>query len=147
MTLRVSRRPMRTAAVAALLAAVAACGSRASADPKNREIPWRYGPTTGGATAEHVQGTGTKGGAPMAKGWQCRLHDGKRLTVQPYQPASAHPLFGKVSLSLSLFDKAEQQIGALRSDPVTAQPATFTFELPEDVAAKLWDLVIWYVAP
>jgi hypothetical protein len=129
-----------------LLALAAACGSRAAADLNNREIPWKYGPTTGGATSEHVQGAGLKGGPAIAKGWQCRLQDGKRLVVKPYQLASTHPLFGKVTLTLRLFDKAEKPLESVRSTVVTAQNATFTFELTEAVANKLWDVVIWYVA-
>ena len=71
--------PIRPAAVALMLAAVAACGSRTVADPKNREVAWAYGPTVGAATSEHVRGAGKENGvAPIAQGWQCRLHDGKR---------------------------------------------------------------------
>ena len=99
---------------------------------------------TGGATAEHVQGTGNRDCAPIAKGWQCRLHDGKRLTVKPYQLAQTHPLFGKVAMSFGLFDKTGKQLETVRSDAVTAQNATFTFELTDVVATQLWDLVIWY---
>jgi hypothetical protein len=139
--------PSRPAALASLLAMTAACGSRIATDPKNREIPWTYGPTTGGATPEHVQGTGTKGGTPIAKGWKCRLHEGKRLTVAPYQLAPAHPLFGKVVMSLGLFDKMGKQLETVRSGVVAAQTASFTFELTEEVATRLWDLVIWYVEP
>ena len=129
-----------------MLAAVAACGSRTAADPKSREIPWTYGPTTGGATSEHVRGTGKEGGAPIAQGWQCRLHDGKRLTVRPYRLAETHPLFGKVVMAIGLFDKTGRQIGKLSSEAVTAQNASLTFELTDAVVAQLWDLVIWYRA-
>ncbi|MFY9341087.1 MAG: hypothetical protein WAT39_01270 [Planctomycetota bacterium] len=127
-----------------LLAAVAACGSRVAGDPNSREIPWTYGPTTGGATAQHVQGTGKQGGAPVARGWQCRLHDGKRLVVRPFQLAESHPLFGKVAMSFGLFDKTGKELGMVRSGAVTAQGATFTFELAADVASRLVDLVVWY---
>ncbi len=136
---------IRRSAVALLVAAAAACGSRITADPDNREVPWTYGPTTGGATAEHVQGTGSGGGAPIARGWKCRLHAGKRLTVQPYQLAPTHPLFGKVVMSFGLFDKTGKQIGTVRSEPVTAQHAAFSFDLADAEATQLWDVVIWYV--
>lgn len=138
--------PLRPAALTFLLLAAAACGSRIATDPKNREVAWTYGPTTGGATSEHVQGTGKKGGAPVAKGWQCRLQDGKRLTVTPYQLAESHALFGKVALSIGLFDKTGKQIAMVQSAAVTAQTATFTFELTDAVATQLYDAVIWYCA-
>jgi hypothetical protein len=144
MSMRAHVRPTLPATVVLLSAAVAACGSRVASDPRNREISWTYGPTTGGATAEHVQGTGTKGGSPIAKGWQCRLQDGKRLTVHPYELAPSHPLFGKVVMVFGLFDKTGKPLETVCSDAVTAQNATFTFELTEDVATRLWDLVIWY---
>lgn len=142
---RAHRRPPCPAAAALLLAALAACGGE-TVDPGNREIPWTYGPTTGGATAEHARGTGSGGGAAIARGWQCRLQDGKQLTVQPYQLAPSHPLFGKVLLVIGLFDKTGKQLSTVLSPTVTAQNATFTFELTDAVANELWDLVIWYRA-
>jgi len=140
------RRLILPATIASLLAVVGACGAKAPADPKNREIPWTYGPTTGGATAEHVRGTGTKGGPPVAAGWQFRLQDGTRLTVVPFRLAETHPLFGKVALSVGLFDIAGKQLGSFRSEAITAQNATASFDLTEDVATKLNDVVIWYRA-
>lgn len=131
----------------ALLLFAAACGSKAAADPNQREIAWSYAPTTGGATAEHVQGTGRKGGPAIAKGWQCRLQDGKRLTIQPYQLAASHPLFGKVMMSISLFDKKGKEIGSVRSATLTAGHASSTFEIAPEVAAQLWDVAIYYVTP
>lgn len=125
-------------------AAIAACGSRVAADPNTREIAWTYGPTTGGATPVHVLGTGKKDGAALARGWQCRLHAGRRLVVKPYQLAATHALFGKVALTIALFDQAGQQIGSVRSPVVTAESTEFRFELTEAVAGRLWDLVIWY---
>ena len=134
-------------ASSALLLFAAACGSRVAADPNQREIAWTYGPTNGGATAEHVQGTGRKGGPAIAKGWQCRLLDGKRLSIQPYQLAASHPLFGKVMMSIDLFDKTGKKIGSVRSAMLTAGNASSTFEIAPDVAARLWDVVIYYVTP
>lgn len=130
----------------ALLAAFAACSKTAPTDPKNREIPWSYGPTTDASSAEHLTGTGKKGGAAMSKGWQCRLQDGKRLLVQPYQLAESHPLFGKVALNVGLFDKTGKQLGEQTSPKLDAGNATFTLELDEATATQLYDVVFWYVA-
>lgn len=137
-------RSLHAAALAFLLVATASCGRDMAADPKNREVPWTYGPTTGGATSEHVQGTGKQGSAAIAKGWQFRLQDGKRLTVRPYQLAESHPLFGKVAMSVGLFDKTGKELGTVDSAAITAQNATFTFELTDTVANQLCDVVIWY---
>ncbi len=138
------RRPLCRSAAALLLSAVAACGGGPAADPGNREVPWTYGPMTGTSTMEHARGTGSEGGAAIAKGWQCRLQDGKRLIVQPYQLASSHALFGKVTLSVGLFDQAGKQLAMLVSPVITAGNATFTFDLDAAVASQLWDLVFWY---
>lgn len=145
MRLRLLRRPLRGTGLVLLLV-MAACGSGTVADPGNREVPWTYGPTTGGATAEHARGTGSDGGAAIAKGWQCRLQDSKRLVVRPYQPASSHPLSGKVKMVIGLFDKAGKDLATVVSPTVTAPAATFTFELEDAVAKNLWDVVIWYRA-
>lgn len=110
-------------------------------------MTWVYGPTTGGASAEHVLGTGKKDGNKIAQGWQLRLQEGRRLAVRPYQLADAHPLFGKVVLSIALFDKAEQQIGTIQTGPIQAKNATFTLDLAPDVAARLHDVVLWYRTP
>lgn len=142
MHMRAHLRLIRPAAVAFLLVVVAACSK--AADPNNREVSWTYGPTTAEATAEHAQGVGGKNGPAIAKGWQCRLQDGKRLVVRPYQLASSHPLFGKVVMSVGLFDKTGKDIETVRSGPITAENATFTFELTEAAAGRLYDLVIWY---
>lgn len=131
-------------AAAPWLLLLAACGGKAAADPNQREVSWAYGPTTGGATAEHVQGIGGKGGPGITKGWQCRLQDGKRLLVRPYQLADQHPLFGKVTLVIGLYDKTGKELAMLKSAPVTAANASFTFDLDAAVAGQLWDLVLWY---
>lgn len=133
--------------LAAMLAGFAACSKSAPADPKNREIPWSYGPTTEASSAEHLTGTGKKGGAAIAKGWKCWLQDGKRLLVQPYQLAESHPLFGKVALNVGLFDKTGRQLGEQTSPKLVAGNATFTLELDEATATQLYDVVFWYVAP
>jgi hypothetical protein len=141
MCLRAHRRPP---CQIVFLLAMAACGSETAADPHNREIPWTYGPTTGGATAEHARATGSDGGAAIAKGWQCRLRDGTHLTVQPFQLAASHALFGKVTMVVGLFDKTGKQLSTLRSPVITAENASFAFDLTDDVAIQLWDLVFWY---
>lgn len=146
MSIRASRPTPRTIALLSMLACAAACGSRISGDPNNREIAWSYGPVTGGATKVHVQGAGKDKLPPVAKGWHCRLLERKRLTVQPYQLADSHPLFGKVALSIALFDKAGQQLEMVRTDTLTAQTSVMTFDIAESVATQLWDVTIWYVA-
>lgn len=136
----------RFATIALVCSALAAgCGSRVTNDPNDREVPWNYGPLTGGATAEHLAGAGKKGGDPVAKGWHCRLQERKRLVVRPYQLAESHPLFDKVALSIGLFDKTGAQLGMLRSGRIGAGKATFTFDVDAATAERLWDLVIWYV--
>ena len=138
--------PARQCAGLPLLLAVAACGSSSTFDPNNREVPWTYGPLTGGATEVHLSGAGKKG-EPVAKGWQCRLVQQKRLTVAPYQLAAAHPLFGKAMLSIGLFDRAGNRIETLRTTPLAAGGGAFSFELAEATAKALNDVVIWYVEP
>jgi len=139
---RTHRRPF--CPMAFLLVALAACGGGTAPDPNSRDIPWTYGPTKGGATAEHARGTGSDGGTAIAKGWQCRLQDGKHLTVQPYQLATSHALFGKVAMTVGLFDKTGKQLATLVSPVITAENATFTLELGDEVASQLWDVVFWY---
>lgn len=131
--------------VAPLLAAaaLAACGSEPAADPANRKIPWSYAPTTGGAAPEHRRATGAEGGKAVAEGWRCRLQDGRRLTVQPYNLAASHPLFGKVALTIGLFDRQGRDLATFVSPVLTAEPVTWTFELTDAVARDLCDVVIW----
>lgn len=128
---------------ALVCAALCCCGAEPARDASGREIPWTYGPTKGGATQEHLIGTGTSGDQAIAKGWKCRL-DGGRLTVKPYVLAQTHPLFGKVVVVVGLFDKSGKQLATLRSDTIDAQNATFSFDIDEAVAAKLWDVVFWF---
>lgn len=127
-----------------LLATVPSCKSQKKYDWKNREIAWTYGPTTGAARSEHLIGTGTKGARAIAEGWKCRLSAGKHLTVKPYKLAASHALFGKATMIISLFDKTGAKIATIRSEAITAQNATFSFEITEDLAKPLYDLVIWF---
>jgi hypothetical protein len=141
---RPARSTLRPTALLLLLAATACGDPPVAADPNRRKIDWTYGPTTGGATTEHVRGTGKEGGKAIAKGWQCWLLDGKRLTVQPYELAASHPLFGKVTMGIGLFDKNGKELAMLASPPLAAGAATFTFEIAEDTAKQLLDVVIWF---
>lgn len=130
-----------------LLLALAGCDRQPAADPNNREIPWAYGPTANLATEVHLRGTGKEGGSAIAGGWSCRLVDGRRLTVTPRQLASSHPLLGQVVLSVNLFEKSGQDLKSFVSPTITKDGGTFSFDLPADVAARLWDLVLWYRKP
>lgn len=139
-----SRRSFAIAA--ATLVVAAACSKGAPPDPKNRPVPWSYGPTTADATNEHLVATGTKGGAKLSVGWQCRLQDGKALLVQPFKLAESHPMFDKVVLSIGLYDKADQLLTRVQSEPLTAKTTGFTFPVDEATAAKLATLTFFYVA-
>jgi hypothetical protein len=139
-------RTLRRAAAALAFALLAACGKPVPTDPNNREIPWNYGPRTNDSTAAHLGGTGTKGGAAIAKGWQCRLVDGKQLVVRPYQLSSSHPLFDKVVLSVGLFDKNGKPIVQHMSELLTAKTEALTFDVTPEQASKLYDLILYYVA-
>ena len=134
----------RYALLMLLLAAASACGSKTPYDWKNREIAWVYGPTSGGATSEHLKGTGSRGPGPIAVGWKCRLSDGNKLTVKPYQLSKSHALFGKAKMIIGLFNKGGEKIDTVRTDTITAKNATFSLEIKEDVAKPLWDVVIWF---
>ena len=124
-----------------------ACERQPAVDPHNREIPWAYGPTANLATEVHLRGTGKEGGVAITKGWSCRLQEGKWLTVTARQLVSSHPLLGQVVLGIKLFDKSGQDIRSFESPTITKDSATFRFELPPEVAARLWDLILWYRKP
>ncbi|MGC6487088.1 MAG: hypothetical protein ACON4Z_05555 [Planctomycetota bacterium] len=130
----------------ALAVVLASCGGEPEPayDWRNRDLAWKYGPTTGTAPLEHLLGTGTKRGEPVAEGWRCELRGGKTLTVKPFRLASQHEIFGKAGLVVGLFDKQSEQITTLRGDALTAQNATSTFELDEEIAERVYDLILWY---
>ncbi|MGK0204863.1 MAG: hypothetical protein ACI89X_003327 [Planctomycetota bacterium] len=132
------------AALTLLLATVPSCGSPKKFDWKNRDIHWTYGPKHGGATFEHLTATGTQGPGKIAEGWKCYLTDGKTLTVKSYKLAKSHSLIGKTKLVISMFNKSEIKLHTIFTDTLTADNSTFTFELDEEFAKPLWDLVIWY---
>lgn len=139
--------PVRTAAGLALCAMLTACGAKdqPAYDWRNRDLAWKYGPTTGTATPEHLAGTGKQGKAAMAEGWKCELSGGTKLTIRPFRLADQHPMFGKAGLVVGLFDKSEQRMTVLRTDkPVTKENATFTFDLDEATGKKVYDLILWY---
>lgn len=137
-------RARRRAFLPTLLLLTGACGDRLAPDPNNREVAWSYAPTKGGASPEHVQGSGANGGTAITRGWQCRLQEGKRLVITPYELATKHPLFGKVKLLVGLFDKDGKQIEMLQTGTITTTTSTFTFDLSDTTAARLEDLVLCY---
>lgn len=135
--------PVRLAALALLFAATPSCGGEVEKyDWRNREIPWSYAPTKSSASAEHLAGTGTKGGSKIAQGWKFRLVDGKQLTVAPFELSKSHALFGEVRMAVGLFDKDSQMLATEVSAPITAENASFTFDVEPDAAKALWDVVV-----
>lgn len=128
-----------------LLTLASACGSKKPTDWKNRAIAWKFGPTSGGATFEHLTGTGTKGAGPIAEGWKILLSDGNKLEIKPAQLAKDHKLLGKVKMNVGLFNKAHKKIETFRTDVLTAENSTFSFAIKEDAAKQIWDAVIWFV--
>ncbi|MBM3974878.1 MAG: hypothetical protein FJ301_12345 [Planctomycetes bacterium] len=131
------------AAVLALLVAGLAGCDRTTADPNDREVPWAYGPLVDTASAEHLGGAGKKG-APISKGWQCRLQQQSKLVIRPFQLSSEHPLFGKVALAVRLYANDtlldEQRTGVLQSGN-----ATFTLDVDPAVGPKVNNLIFFYV--
>jgi hypothetical protein len=143
MRARLIRHPLYFAALAFLLVVLPCCGSKKEYDWKNRDLAWAYAPTKGGAILEHLRGTGTKG-SPIAHGWKCLLIDGD-LTIKPYELSKTHALFGKTKMVIDLFNKSEKKIGTVRTGTITKDKATFSFEIKEDVAKQVWDVIIWFV--
>ncbi|MEO6593353.1 MAG: hypothetical protein ABIP94_01210 [Planctomycetota bacterium] len=45
---------------------------------------------------------------------------------------------------VGLFDQNGKQLETVRSAAITAQNATFSFEITKAVAKPLYDLVIWF---
>ena len=80
----------------------------------------------------------------MAQGWRCELSDGKTLTVRPYKLERQHEMFGKAGLVVGLFNRDSQQIETLRTSAITADNATFSFELDAATAEAVYDLILWY---
>ena len=139
--------PLHHAIAGLLVTAWASCGQAEPYDWRNRDVDWTYGPTNPTARAEHLRATGTKGGAAIAEGWKVRLSDASRLTVRPYRLAQSHPLFGEVVMSISLFDRDGKRLETVQSEAVTATNATFAFDVSEDLARSLYDVVIWFREP
>jgi hypothetical protein len=132
----------RTVLAVAFAAVLASC-DRTAADPNNREVPWAYGPLVDTASAEHLGGAGKKG-APISKGWQCRLQDQKQLVIRPFQLSAEHPLFGKVALVVRLYDN-DTLLGEQRTDVLRPDNATFTLAVDPAVGPKLNNLIFFYV--
>ena len=91
----------------------------------------------------HLAATGTQG-APIAKGWKVHLVDGTKVTVHPFELSKQHELFGKCVMAVELYDKQSQKIETLVSTPITADGATFSFDVTEDIAKKTWDAIVWF---
>lgn len=128
----------------AMLLALPSCEEAKKVDWKNREIAWKYGPTTGAASSIHLTGTGKKGKGPIAKGWKMHLKDGKELTIKPYKLSDEHALFGKSKLIIGLFNKAGDEIHKVRSEAITKDTASFSFDLTKAQAKPIWDAIIWF---
>ena len=137
--------PFRCVALALACAALGSCGGNAAANADGRELAWKYGPTNGGATPEHLGGSGTLGNHPIAEGWKFRIGDDRHLTVRPYKLAKEHPFFGKVTMTVGLFDKAEKRLETVHTGTITADNASFSLELGEATAKQAYDVVIWFV--
>lgn len=142
-------RPLQAAqlwaAGAAACFAFSSCsGEQPRYDWRNRDLAWKYGPTHGTASPEHLIGTGTLRGAAMAEGWKVGLSDGKKLTVRPYKLAAQHELFGKAGLILVLYNKDSQELQALRTGAIEPGNATFSFDIEEETAKDTYDLILWF---
>ncbi|HEX5051680.1 MAG TPA: hypothetical protein VFZ65_07915 [Planctomycetota bacterium] len=136
----------RTVALTLLLAAPAACGGSdgdAATSWRDRELAWRYGPTSGIATATHCAGAGARG-KPIAAGWHVRVEGGKTLAVSPHELAASHALFGKVKLAVELYGRDSKLIETLVTPTITAGNASFTLDLSEATAQRTWDAVLWF---
>ena len=129
-----------------LLVTLAACGEDKPYDWKNRVIDWRYGPTTTAARAEHLAATGkaknSKG--PIATGWQLRLVNGEKLTIQPFELADDHESFGAVKMVINLYDRAEKRIAIEQSPPIEKGMTELSIPLDEEISKQLRDVVIWF---
>lgn len=139
-------RSCRSLAALAVLLSPVACSKQdqPTYDWRNRELAWKYGPTTGTATPEHLAGTGTRGPGAMAEGWKCVIQDGNKLTVRPYKLAEDHAMFGRSGLVIGLFDKQSKRMSILRTEAITADNATFSFDLDEATCEQVYDLILWY---
>ena len=141
----------RAAAVTCVLAfaLLSGCGGSKDAayDWRNRDLAWKYGPTHGTATREHLLGTGTLRGEAMAEGWRCELVEGKQLSIRPFRLADEHELFGEACLVVSLFDRQEEEITTLRTTAVNQGAATFSLDLDEATARAVCDLILYYGKP
>jgi hypothetical protein len=132
-------------AIAAVLALSSACSEPAKPiDWRNRELPWKYGPTTGTASATHLEGTGTKGRGPVAKGWKLHLQDGKQLQVVPFEPSDTHALFGRTRLAIGVFDQAGKELETVVTGPLAKDQLTFALDVAEDTAKRAWDAILWF---
>ena len=141
----------RAAAVTCALACALLSGCGSSKDEaydwRNRDLAWKYGPTHGTATREHLLGTGTMRGEAMAQGWRCALVGGEKITIAPFRLADEHELFSQACLVVSLFDRQEEEITTLRTAAIEKGAATFSLELDEATARAACDLILYYGKP
>lgn len=134
--------PAAAAVLGLVFAGLAAC-DRTASDPNDREVPWAYGPLVDTASAEHLGGAGKKG-APISKGWQCRLQQQSKLVIRPFQLSAEHALFGKVALVVRLYDN-DTLLGEQRTGVLQPGNATFTLDVDPAVGPKLNNLIFFYV--
>lgn len=139
-------RPLSYASLLASALALVGCAEEAPYDWRNRELAWKYGPTSGTASQTHMLGTGTKGKGAIAQSWHLHLKDAHTLSLKPYQLASQHELFGRAKVAVQLFDKQSQSIETYVTEPVTAETEVFDFEIDEAVAKRAYDAILWYRA-
>ena len=64
-----------------------------------------------------------------------------------HELATDHRLFGKTIMRIGLFNKASERLGTVSSEVITADNASFSFEIPAEHAKPLWDLIIWFRKP
>lgn len=151
MRARAIQRHLHTAVAAALLlVALPSCGGSGAGSGgdtwRDRELAWRYGPTSGTAAPTHRAGAGTTG-APLAEGWRVHIVGGSKLTAAAYRLAKEHPLFGKAALAVALYDRDGKSIEMLVSPPITAANARFEFAIDEAVAKRTHDAILWFRDP
>ena len=64
--------------------------------------------------------------------------------MSPYRLAASHARFGKIKMAVGLFDRNGEPVETVVSEPITADNATFTFDLPEATVRSSYDAVIWF---
>lgn len=134
------------AAMAFALCVLPACSEEKPYDWRNRDVDWSYAPQKPTARREHLEASG-KNGDPIAQGWKFHLADATRLTVRPFRLAESHDWFDKVIMTITVHDRTGAKLAMLDSDKITAGNWSHEFEIDEDVAKKMLDVVIWFREP